>query len=139
MPKIKKKTKYMESINKLSKMNARIINVNWIFETIKLKIWASEHVRLKRQLRNNMENTNFPYCFHISQYKIFSYFSFFSEGKRSSGLDFLHASRGWNGAHPVFFDQKSVKFDGSRMLPYEVISDWKMIFLHEVLEKFSVF
>ena len=41
-------TKYMESINKLSKMNAAIIDGKIHIETIKLKISACEHVRLKR-------------------------------------------------------------------------------------------
>ena len=35
--------KHMESINKLSKVNAAIIDGNIIIETIKLKILAFEH------------------------------------------------------------------------------------------------
>ena len=41
----------MESINKLSKMNAAIIDGKIIIETIKLKFWACQHVRLKRYWR----------------------------------------------------------------------------------------
>ena len=36
------------------------------------------------------------------------------------------------------FRQKSVKFAGSRMLCYGVISDWKMKFLQASIEKISV-
>ena len=41
----------MESINKLSKMNAAIIDGKIIIETIKFKFWACAHVRLKRYWR----------------------------------------------------------------------------------------
>ena len=75
----------------------------------------------------------------LRQYKKFSYFLFFPRRERSSGLDFLQASRGWKDAHSKFFDQKSVKFEGSRMLRYGDISDWKMKFLFSVIENFSVF
>ena len=47
---------YMGSINKLSKMNAAIIDGKIIIiEIIKLKIWASEHVPLKRYWRIKIE------------------------------------------------------------------------------------
>ena len=45
----------MESINKLSKMNAAIIDGKIIIETIKLKNWACEHVRVKTYWRKKME------------------------------------------------------------------------------------
>ena len=75
----------------------------------------------------------------LGQYKIFSYFLIFLRRERGLGLEFFEPSRSSNNAHPKFFIQKSVNFEGSRMLRYGVISDWKMIFLHEVIEKFSVF
>ena len=56
----------------------------------------------------------------------------------SAGLEFWKASRGWKAAHLNSFDQKSVKFEGLRMLRYVVISDCKMKFLQVVIEKLSV-
>ena len=75
----------------------------------------------------------------LGQWKIFSYFLIYLRMERSSGLQFLHASRGSKDAHRRFLDQKSVKFEGSRMLRYGDISDWKMKFLQSVIENFSVF
>ena len=65
-------------------------------------------------------------------------FSIFLRSKRSSGLEFWQASRGWKDAHPKFFEEKSVKFDGSRMLRYGVINEWKMKFIHAIIERISV-
>ena len=41
----------------------------------------------------------------------------------SSGLEFWQASRGLKAAHRRFFDPKSERFEGSRMLGYGVIRD----------------
>ena len=72
----------METINKFSKMNDPTIDGKTIFETIKFKISASEHVRLKRYWRNNRLKciTEIEKEFHI--------FKFFSEGKGVEALNF---------------------------------------------------
>ena len=70
--------------------------------------------------------------------KIFWYFLNFLRRERSSGMEFWQASRGWKDAQPKFFDQKSVKFEGSMMLRYGVINDWNIKFLQAIIENFSI-
>ena len=131
IPENKKYTKDTGSINKFSKMNAPIIDVNWIFETKMLKIWASEHVPLKRYWWKNCKKCITP----IQNFFIF--FNFSPKGKEFRPGHFA-AYRAWKDAHPKFFYQKSVMFYGSRMLRYGLISDWKRKFLQAVIEKISV-
>ena len=102
-----------------------------ICETIKLKIWGSEHVPLKRYWRNNLEK-----CMRAIE-KFVIFFNFL-QSERSSGLKFWQSSRCLKADHQKFFEQKSVKFEGFRMTRSVVISDWKMIFLQATIENFSI-
>ena len=61
----------------------------------------------------------------------------FLRSESSSCLNSWQPSRGWKGAHLKFSYQKTVKFEGSRILRYGVISDWKMKFIQKAIEKFS--
>ena len=112
-------------------MNAPMIDVNWIFQTIILKIWASEHVPFKIYWRNKLKK-----CITTIQ-NFFIFFNFSPKGKElRPGL--WAPSRGWKCAHPKFFDQKSVKLEVSRMLRYGVISQWNLKFLPSVIEIFYI-
>ena len=94
-----------------------------------LTVWTCSFEEiLMKQLAKNV----------LRQSKKFEYFLNFLRSERSSALEFWLSRRGWKAAQPKFFDPKSVKFEGSRMLRYGVISDWKMEFLQGVIENFSV-
>ena len=62
----------------------------------------------------------------FGQNKNLSYFLIFLRRETTSGLDILPASTGGKGAHQKFLDQKSVRFEGSRMLRHGVISNFNM-------------
>ena len=131
MAKIKVTQNVDGSINKLSTMNVPIIAVKIISVTRKLKIWACDHVPLKRYWRNIMEK-----CIRDKE-NLLIIFNFSRNGK-GFRVDFWQARWCRNDAHSKFFDRNIVNFEGSRMFPYGVISDWKMKILQPVIEKISV-
>ena len=133
MPKIKNtQSPWRASINYQRRIAPKI-DGKIIIETRNLKFWAFEHVRLKRYWRNKMEK-----CIRAIQ-KNFHNFLIFLRMQRNSRMEYLQASRCWKAAHSKLFDQISVKYEGSTVLRYGVISDWKMKFLQSVIENFSGF
>ena len=102
----------------------------WNHKFENLRVWTcSVEERLMKQKAINV----------LAAMEIFFIFLNFLRREMRSGREFLQASRGWKAAHPKVFDRKSADFDGSRMLRYGVISDWKIEFLQAEIENLSVF
>ena len=71
--------------------------------------------------------------------KILHIFYFISEGKQVQGWNYCMLVEAEKWLIQNILIKKVLKFEGSIILRYGVISDWKMKFLHSVIEKFSVF
>ena len=112
-------------------MNASIIYVKIIFETIKLKIWGSEHAALKKYWRIKMKKSI------TAIEKIITFFNFFQRQK-SSRQKFWQVSSRLKPTHRKNFLQKNRKFNGSRMLRCGVINDLKIKFQQTVIEKLQL-